>query len=133
MSQENVEWLREVSEARAREDTEAVEALLRVGLAAEFELQPLYPDRVYRGAEEMRKLWTDAVETWEDYRFETEEIIDLGEHVLVLAHITGRGTGSGVPIDQRIGILVAFQGEKAVWARSFLSKQEALEAAGLRE
>jgi hypothetical protein len=133
MSRENVEWLREVSEARAREDTEAVEALLRVGLAAEFELQPLYPDRVYRGAEEMRKLWTDAVETWEDYRFETEEIIDLGGHVLVLANITGRGTGSGVPIDQRIGILVAFEDAKAVWAKSFPSKQEALEAVGLRE
>jgi ketosteroid isomerase-like protein len=133
MSQENVEWLREVSEARAREDTEAVEALLRVGLAAEFELQPLYPDRVYRGAGEMRELWADAVETWEDYRFETEEIVDLGEHVLVVAHITGRGTSSGIPIDERIGILVAFEGEKAVWAKSFLSKQEALEAAGQRE
>ena len=106
MSRENVEWLREVSDARAREDTEAVEALLRVGLAPEFELQPLYPDQVYRGAGEMREL---------------------------VAHITGRGTSSGIPIDQRIGILVAFAGEKAVWAKSFLSKQEALEAAGLRE
>jgi ketosteroid isomerase-like protein len=84
-------------------------------------------------ATERRPTFQDAVEIWEDYRFETEEMIDLGEHVLVLAHISGRGTGSGVPIDQRIGILVAFEGEKAIWANSFLSKQEALEAVGLRE
>jgi hypothetical protein len=58
-------------------------------------------------ATERRPTFQDAVEIWEDYRFETEEMIDLGEHVLMLAHISGRGTGSGVPIDQRIGILVA--------------------------
>ena len=91
MSQENVEWLREVSEARARDDTEALEALLRVGLAADFELQALYPDRVYKSAEGMRGLRADALETWADYRFETEDIVDLGKYVLVHARITGRG------------------------------------------
>jgi ketosteroid isomerase-like protein len=73
------------------------------------------------------------LETWQDYRFETEEIVDLGEHVLVLAHVRGRGTGSGVPIDQQIAVLCAFEGEKAIWAKSFLSKREALEVVGLRE
>ena len=81
----------------------------------------------------MRELLADIFATWEDYRFETEEVVDLGEHVLVLAHVTGRGTGSGVPIDQSLAVLCAFHGEKAVWARSFTSKEQALEAAGLRE
>jgi hypothetical protein len=130
MSQENVEWLREVSEARARDDRGALEELLRVGLAADFELQALYPDRVYKSAEGMRGLRADALETWADYRFETEEIVDLGKYVLVLARITGRGAASGVPIDQPVAILVAFEGEKAIWAKSFLSKNDALEAAG---
>ena len=133
MSQENVEWLHEVSEARARDDMEALETLLRAGLAADFELQPLYPDRLYKSAEGMRGLQADALETWQDYRFETEEIIDLGKHVLVLARMTGRGAVSGVPIDQPVAVLVAFEGEKAVWAKSFLSKDEALEAVGLLE
>jgi ketosteroid isomerase-like protein len=133
MSQENVEWLHQVSEARARGDTEALETLLRGGLAADFELQPLYPDRLYRSPEGMRELRADALETWQDYRFETEEIVDLGKHVLVLARITGRGAASGVPIDQPVAVLVAFEGEKAVWAKSYLSKHEALEAVGLRE
>jgi hypothetical protein len=51
--------------------------------------------------------------------------------VLVLARITGRGAASGVPIDQPVAVLVAFEGEKAMWAKSFPSKNDALEAAGL--
>ena len=85
MSQENVDWLHRVSEARAQGDTEALETLLQGGLAADFELQPLYPDRVYKSPEGMRELPSDALETWQDYLFETEEIVDLGRHVLVLA------------------------------------------------
>ena len=130
MSQANVEWLQQVSEARARGDTHALEMLLRDGLAADFELQAIYPDRVYKSPEGMRDLRADALETWQDYRFNTEEMVDLGEHVLVMARMTGRGAASGVPIDQPVAVLVAFDGEKAVWARSFLTKDEALQAAG---
>ena len=69
----------------------------------------------------------------DDELVEPQEVVALGEHVLVLAHVTGRGAGSGVPIDQSLAVLCAFEGEKAVWARSFTSKEQALEAAGLRE
>ena len=41
--------------------------------------------------------------------------------------------GSGVPVDQRMWILWRFSGQQAVHAKSFASKAEALEAAGLRE
>ena len=133
MSQENVERVRQVGEAWARGDTEAAEALLQGHVAPDFELHPLYLGHVYRGVEGMRELLADIFATWEDYRFETEEVVDLGEHVLVLAHVTGRGAGSGVPIDQSLAVLCAFEGEKAVWARSFTSKEQALEPAGLRE
>jgi hypothetical protein len=50
-----------------------------------------------------------------------------------VTRITARGRGGGVPVDQRIAILGRFQGEKLVWAKSFASKQQALEAAGLAE
>jgi ketosteroid isomerase-like protein len=78
-------------------------------------------------------MWADLREMWEDYRSEVEEIVDLGEHVLVVTHITGRGAGGGVPVDQRIVALGRFQGEKALWMKSFTSKSKALEAVGLFE
>jgi len=86
-------------------------------LAPEFEYDPLYLDRVYQGVEGVRQMWADTIETWADYRFAMEEI--------------GRGVGGGVPIDQPLAILGRFRGEKLVWAKSFRSKQEALEAVGL--
>jgi hypothetical protein len=72
-------------------------------------------------------------EIWQDYRLEIGEIVDLGEHVLALAHITARGTGSGVPIDEEIAVLWSFEGDKVVLMKTFMSKKEALEAAGLSE
>jgi hypothetical protein len=78
-------------------------------------------------------LFADLNETWEEYRSEPQEIVDMGEHVLLVTRITARGRGGGVPVDQRIAIFGRFQGEKLVWAKSFASKQQALEAVGLRE
>jgi hypothetical protein len=132
MSQRNVGWVRQAAEAWERGDMQRMEAILRRHLSADFELHPLYLDRVYKGYEGMQELWADVFQTWEDYRLRTEEIVDLGEHVLVLANITGRGVGSGVPIDQGLALLCAFEGGKAVWAKAFTSKRDAIEAAALR-
>jgi ketosteroid isomerase-like protein len=132
MSQENVDLVRRFVDAWTRSDVEAMEAVLEGRFAPDFEFEPLYLDRVYSGGE-VRQWWTDITGAWQDYRSEIEEIADLGEHVLLLAHITGRGAGSGVPIDQRIFILFRFQGEKAVWGKSFTSRHDAFAAAGLDE
>jgi ketosteroid isomerase-like protein len=133
MSQENVEWTRQCLHAWGRGDTAAVETLLEGHLPPDFEFHPLYLDQAYRGVDAVRQIIAAIAETWEGYRFETEEIVDLGEDVLVLAHITARGVGGGVPIDQRLAVLGRFEGDKLVWAKSFRSEQEALEAVGLRE
>ena len=130
MSQENVEILRRGFEAWYRNDMETVEALMRDLLAPGFEMHPLYLDKVYTGAEAMWAMFADAREIWAEYRFELEDIVDLGEHVLIVGHVLGRGAGSGVPIDQRLAMLWTFHGLKAVHAKSFPSTAEALEAVG---
>jgi ketosteroid isomerase-like protein len=131
MSQENVELVRRIIEVWDRGDYEVMEDLAEGRVAPDFELDPLYLDRVYKG-DEVRQLWAELAVAWEDYRATTEEIVDLGEHVLMVRHITARGAIGGVPVDQRLFILVRFEAEIAVWAKSFATRQEALEAAGLR-
>src|SRR5262245_36355990 len=105
MSQDNVDFMRQFTDAWNRRDVAAMEAVAEGRLAPDFEFQPLYLDRVWKGGE-VRQVWADMTGAWQDYRSEVEEIADLGEHVLTLAHITGRGPGGGVPIDQRIFILI---------------------------
>ena len=132
MSQENVELVRRLMEVWDRGDYEALNALAEGRVAPDFELDPLYFDRVYKG-DEAQQLGADIAAVWEDYRATTEEVVDLGAHVLMVRHITARGASGGVPVDYRIFILVRFEGEIAVWAKSFRTRQEALDAAGLRE
>ncbi len=133
MSHENVDRMRRAFEAWERDDRRETEALLRELLAPDFEMHPLYLDKVYRGVEGMWAMWADARETWEDYRFELEEILDRDDHVLVIGRVLGRGTASGVPINQPLAMLFTFRDDKAVRGRSFTSKQDALEAAELQE
>jgi ketosteroid isomerase-like protein len=72
---------------------------------------------------------SDTRETWSDYKQEVDEIIDLGEHVVVVLGISAQGAGSGVPVAQEFAVVWTFDGERVVRARSFTSRADALEAA----
>ena len=133
MSQENVEIARQAGQAFNRGDVETGLALIEAHVAPDYEFHPLYLDRVYSGVGALRQAAEDAAEIWRDYRNQVEDIVDLGEHVLHVSHITGRGAGGGVPVDQRVFMLTRFRGDHALWTKSFASKREALEAVGLSE
>jgi hypothetical protein len=53
--------------------------------------------------------------------------------VLIVLRMSGRGSQSGVSVAQEGAVLFSFDGSKLAWGRSFASRAEALEAAGLRE
>jgi ketosteroid isomerase-like protein len=132
VSRDNLEWVRKGHEAWARGDLRTVERLMRGRLSEDFEIHPIYLGQVYKGLRGMRRMWADAAAVWEDYQSETDEIVDLGDHVLVVGRVTGRGAGSGVPISQPVAMLWSFEGDKATRAESFTSRQAALDAIGAR-
>jgi hypothetical protein len=53
--------------------------------------------------------------------------------VITIGHMVARGKGSGIRVDQRLATVWTFDGSKAVSAKTYPSKAEALEAVGLRE
>ena len=61
------------------------------------------------------------------------DIRDLGDRVLVLGHVRGRGRVSGAEVDDRWAWIVELREGRAASLRGFLDHLEALEAAGLRE
>jgi ketosteroid isomerase-like protein len=126
----NVEFLREGYEALQRGDLETFTALSRERLGPEFEFHHVWDGRVFRGFEGTMEWISDTRETWAEYSQKVEEITELGEDdVLVVVRISGRGGGSGVPVAQELAVVWTFEGDKAVQARSFTSRDEAVEAA----
>jgi ketosteroid isomerase-like protein len=128
MSRENVDFLRRGYEALQRGDTEAFEALARERLDPDFSFHSHWAGRVFKGIPGTREWVSDTRETWDDYEQEVEEIVDLGDDVLVVGRASARGAGSGVPVTQEFAVIWSFEGESAVRAQSFPSRAAALEA-----
>jgi hypothetical protein len=74
------------------------------------------------------------VETFNDFRFEPEEVIDLGGTLLVTVRWSGHGSGGGVPMSGRLFQLLTQQRSGLVQKQEdFTARDDALEAAGLSE
>jgi ketosteroid isomerase-like protein len=132
MSQENVELVRSAYEAIARRDREALAAILREHVAPEFEFEAALTGATYRGVDALWELLDDVHDTV-GYVPEVEEAVDLNDFVLIVVRISGRGSRSGVSVAQQGAVLFRFDGNRLVSGKSFASRAEAFEAAGLRE
>lgn len=70
--------------------------------------------------------------TFEEYRWEVERLTDLGSGaVVVAAGETGRGKGSGAPVNRSFGVLYTVIDGKIARMTTFRTERAALEAAGL--
>jgi ketosteroid isomerase-like protein len=126
-----VDFLRDGYAALQRGDLEAFKALARERLGPDFVFHHVWDGRVFRGYEGTLEWLSDTSDTWDDYTQEVAEMTELGDDdVLVVLHISARGGGSGVPVAQELAVIWSFDGDRAVEARSFASRAEALEAAG---
>ena len=134
MSKENVESFKRGTELLNRRDIESFLEMLdpevewHPGLVALLEGEAT----VYRGREEVREALQDIFEAFADFRFEFSEVRDLGDQILAVGEMRGRGTESGVEIESPWAFLIQLRNGKATHVRVYLDPKEALEAAGLR-
>jgi ketosteroid isomerase-like protein len=135
VSQENVETFRRGIDAFKRRDVEALLAIVD----PECEWHPLLPvmlsgeATVYRGHEGVRQMVRDLDEAFPDLYADLTEVRDLGEQVLAIGHLRGRGRESGMQTESEIAWLAEFKDGKGIRCREYLDPREALEAAGLSE
>ena len=131
MSRENVELVRRVYEGWARGDFRRGSDLF----APNFEWKSR-PDAVEPGSRRGGAIGTSLrhiFEVWEDYRLEAEEYIDAGNAVVVVSRARGTARGSGIPLDQRMVLVWRARDGKVIGFEAFGTREEALEAVGLRE
>jgi ketosteroid isomerase-like protein len=138
MSHENVE--------RAREAYAALSLALRKGdfdpyfrdfVDPEVEWVPLEgsPDgtAILRGHGPIKARLREMFDTIEEPRLEAEEFIDAGEKTVIAVRISGRGRASGVDVGATWFHVVTARGDKALRIEWYASRDQALQAAGLRE
>jgi ketosteroid isomerase-like protein len=143
MSQENVERVRAV----IPQDTDIV-ALFRDELAfarileawdafftEDFENVVVLPaqSRTYSGLEGLRANWLDWLEPWAAYRVTIDELIDLGERVLVLTRNYGRRKGMDVEVEMIAAAILTLRGGRVARWEDYARRAAALEAVGLSE
>ena len=133
MSQANVKIVREsFAEVTIPGDPEALIAASGPGF--EMHLIGITGEPVhYAGASGIREWFCDVAQSWESFRFESTDFRDLGDRVLVLGDVSGRGRLSGVEVDDRWGWVVRFREGRAASLHGYLGERQALEAVGLSE
>jgi ketosteroid isomerase-like protein len=90
--------------------------------------------RVYRGRDEVVRAFVDYFEVWERMEMRADDYIDAGgEDVVVFHHEVAKGRESGVVVETDTGTVNTVRDGRIVRVRSYMDRQQALEAAGLRE
>ncbi len=133
MSQDNVEVVRRALEAHHSSNLEArIEALLDLwdpsceytSVMAALELA------TYHGHDGMRRYLGDLAARWAEWRTEPEEIFELdSETVFATIRFSAVGKDSGVPVEAQLASVLELRNRKLVRARTYPSREEALEAA----
>jgi ketosteroid isomerase-like protein len=88
---------------------------------------------VYRGPEGLRRFLESFWGEFEEPRVEVRESIEAGDQVVAALTFRGRGKQSGVDTNWDIWQVWTMRDGKSVRGQAFTSRNEALEAAGLRE
>jgi ketosteroid isomerase-like protein len=135
MSQVNVEIVRRVSDAYNRRDVGAMldELHPEIEWHPWLQLQLGGEATVYRGHQGVRKGIRELEEAFSEIQSEQTEIRDLGERVVAIGYLRGRGNESGAITESAIAWIVEFKSGKVIRVREYLDPKKALEAVGLRE
>jgi len=88
---------------------------------------------VYEGAEGMETLVREIRDDWEDFRETTEQIVEVGDRVIVLQTISGRGRTSGLEVQQSGALIFSLENGRVRMVEVYGNRDEALHAVGLTE
>jgi ketosteroid isomerase-like protein len=135
MSQENVEiaarWY-EVATSKA----ELLAGMPKTMAMCHPEVEWTAPEdgTTYRGRDGVRQRLEEWLESFAEYRYEVERIVDCpGDEVLVVGAEIGRGARSGADVRSPSYELLTIREGMIVRIREFSDERAALEAAGLRK
>jgi ketosteroid isomerase-like protein len=112
MSAENVELVRKALEAFRERREDAVPELVH----PDFEMiqMPQHPEAAgeFRGWDAADNSMLSWNETFEDFQWSVEELLDAGDRVVAITHTRARGRGSAVDMDHEYGMVFTIRDAK---------------------
>src|SRR5439155_22464602 len=134
MSQENVEIVRDAAAAFNRGDVDTWLEYFADDIdyrAVEGALDDRGP---MHGKDAVRAYVQDWLDMFDDFQVEPMELVDAGEdQVVAVGRISGRAKLSGVETDLTSAALYTIRDGKIARGREYWTKEQGLEAAGLRD
>jgi ketosteroid isomerase-like protein len=128
MSRENVEVVRRAFEVS--DDLDAVSSFWHEQI--EWIEPPESPATVaVIGARAAREAMEEWMAMWDEYRYEVDELIDVGDEVILGG--TQVMVARGAEVSSALFFVWTLRDELAVRARLFLNRSQALKAVGLEE
>ncbi len=132
MSQENVELVKQFIGAFNERDLERFAGLATPDFEWTTSMMAVEGE-VFWGREGIETYFERMREVWDEFRAHASGYRDLGDRVLWLGRIEGRGLVSGVPVTSPLDVLFDVRDRKISRMHSYLDHDEALKAAGLEE
>jgi ketosteroid isomerase-like protein len=86
-----------------------------------------------RGRDSVHEFFVDTASSFGELEVEVEELLEHGDRVLVFLRLSGSGAASGAAFEIRIAHLWTLRDGRVVRGEGYGNRDEALEAAGLRE
>jgi ketosteroid isomerase-like protein len=130
VSRENVELVRRHYEAWNRGDVDMVVAVFAPNI--EWHGHPRLPEPgPYRGRDQVKRWMEQFREAWGELMAEPVELLDAGNSVVTLVHMTGRGRGSGVEVQGGVDVHVLTLGPDGVTFFAIYPADLAVSRAGL--
>jgi ketosteroid isomerase-like protein len=108
MSQANVEIAKRANDAFNRRDVDAAMECATSDIEFVAAMSGTVAGGSLKRREGIEALFADIRDTWEEHRMVIEEIRDLGERVLGLGRLEGRGKASGVSVDVPFALISDF-------------------------
>jgi ketosteroid isomerase-like protein len=132
VSEENVQIVRAATGAMIAGDAVAALSALDPQIEWHATVGGIDEGRIYRGHHEVAQAFADYFETWERIELRADEFIDAGgDQVVVFFHEVAKGRESGIVVETDTGTVNTISNGRIVRVRSYMDRDEALEAAGL--
>ena len=130
MSQENLELIRAGFDAHNRGDLDALAQVYDEDVVFETLLLG-----THHGNEAIRLIYEENQKTLSGYDVVPVELIDSGDQVVAVAQVTGVGPSSEIAMENsdQFAFLFTIKNGRVTREQAFRNKEDALEAAGLRE